>query len=96
MGIGIYAGDTQHTLHALSARMYFLLFAAAILIYSIAILFNRDYPKIYSMIGIVFSILIVLYILSFFIQINAIMQKIIVYGFCLWALLQITIIWKQL
>ena len=96
MGIGIFAGDTQHSLHVLSTRMFFLLFAAAILIYSIAILFNAEYQNIYSLIGIAFSILIVLFVLRFFIQINVIMQKIIVYGFCLWALLQITKIWKQL
>jgi hypothetical membrane protein len=94
MGIGIFAGDTQPSLHVLSTRMFFLLFAAAILIYSIAILFNAEYQNIYSIIGIAFSILIVLFVLRFFIQINVIMQKIIVYGFCSWALLQITKIWK--
>lgn len=96
MGVGIYAGDTEYSLHVLSTRTFFLLFAAAILIYSIAILFNAEYQTIYSIIGIAFSIIIVLFVLRFFIQINVIMQKIIVYGFCLWALLQITKIWKQL
>jgi hypothetical membrane protein len=95
MALGIFAGDTDLYLHSITTKLFFLLFAAAILIYSIAILLNSEYQNIYSIVGIAFSIIIILYIFRYFILFRVIMQKIIVYGFILWALLQVTKIWKE-
>ncbi|MFX1338979.1 MAG: DUF998 domain-containing protein [Promethearchaeota archaeon] len=95
IGVAIFPGDTQGALHSMSARNFFLLFAIAILVYSIAIFFNKDYHNIYAIVGIMFSIIIVLFIFRFFSAINPIMQKTIIYCFCLWGALQITKIWKE-
>ena len=95
IGVAIFPGDTQIALHSVSARNFFLLFAIAILVYSIAILFNRDYQNIYAFVGIIFSIIIILFIFQFFSAINPIMQKTIIYGFCLWGAFQIPKIWKE-
>jgi len=95
IGVAIFPGDTQGALHSMSARNFFLLFAVAILVYSIAIFFNKDYQNIYAIVGIIFSIIIVLFIFRFFSDINPIMQKTIIYCFCLWGALQITKIWKE-
>ena len=95
IGVAIFPGDTQGALHSLSTRNFFLLFAIAILIYSIAIFFNKDYQNIYAVMGIIFSIVIVLFIFRFFSAIGPIMQKTIIYGFCLWGAFQITKIWKE-
>ena len=95
IGIAIFPGDTHGALHSISARNFFLLFAIAILVYSIAIFFNKDYQNIYAIVGIIFSIIIVLFIFRFFSAINPIMQKTIIYGFCLWGAFQITKIWKE-
>lgn len=96
MGAGIFPGDKMYETHSFSAKYFFLLFAAAILIYSIAILLNENYQNIYAFIGFGFSVLIVLYILRFFIQIGPLMQKIIAYGFISWAGLQVIKIWKTI
>ncbi len=96
MGIGLFPADTNRFEHTFSARYFFLLFSAAILIYSIAILLKEDYHNTYAFVGFAFSILIVLYIFRFFAIINPLMQKIIVYGFIIWSALQITNIWKDL
>lgn len=95
IGVAIFPGDTHGALHSMSARNFFLLFAIAILVYSIAIFFNKDYQNIYAIVGIIFSIIIVLFIFRFFSAINPIMQKTIIYGFCLWGVFQITKIWKE-
>ncbi len=94
IGVAIFPGDTYGALHSMSARNFFLLFAVAILVYSIAIFFNKDYQNIYAIVGIIFSVIIVLFIFRFFSAINPIMQKTIIYCFCLWGAFQITKIWK--
>ncbi|MBA7705710.1 hypothetical protein ES703_114546 [subsurface metagenome] len=95
IGVAIFPGDTHGALHSISARNFFLLFAIAILVYSIAIFFNKDYQNIYAIAGIIFSVIIVLFIFRFFSAINPIMQKTIIYCFCLWGAFQITKIWKE-
>ena len=97
MGIGIFAWDTQYFLHSTLANMFFIFIIIAMLTYSTAILLNSEYPNIYSFVGIVFSIssIIFLSVFSYSVIISVIMQKIIVYGFILWAVLQISNVWKE-
>jgi len=93
MGIGIFPADTRPDAHEISTIIFFLLFAIAIAIYSIAILYNTDYPNLYAYVGVIFSIVIVLFIGEVFAPINVAMQKIIVYGFVLWVVFQVTKVW---
>lgn len=94
--LAIIPGDIDFDGHILATNIFFLLFAAAILIYSITIFLNEDYQNIYGIVGIAFSILIVLYPLVFrkIDLIRALMQKIIVYGFVIWVIYQNTKVWK--
>ncbi|MBD3256192.1 MAG: DUF998 domain-containing protein [Candidatus Lokiarchaeota archaeon] len=94
MAIGIFPGDTAHAEHTFSARFFFLAFAITIMLYSVAIIINEQYLNIYSYLGIIFSIFIVLFLFRIFDLINPLVQKIIVYGFMVWVLIQITKIWK--
>jgi hypothetical protein len=96
IGVAVFPGDTQGALHGFCARYLFLTFSAAIFLYSIAIFFNRNYENIYGFVGIVFSVIIIMFIFRFFAFINPIMQKTIIYGFCLWSLYQISQIWKTI
>jgi hypothetical membrane protein len=97
MGVGIFAEDTQNFLHSTSARMFFICIMIAILTYSFVILLNSEYPNIYSFLGVAFSIssILFLYIFRYSTQLSVVMQKIIVYGFCFWAVLQILRVWKK-
>ncbi|MHA1489334.1 MAG: hypothetical protein ACTSRI_06735 [Promethearchaeota archaeon] len=94
--LAIIPGDIDFAGHILATNIFFLLFAAAILIYSIVIFLNKDYQNIYGFVGIAFSILIVLYPAVFrsIDLIRALMQKIIIYGFILWVEYQVTKVWK--
>ena len=95
MALAIFAADTHGPEHSITTRIFFLLFAAAILIYSIAILLYSEYQNSFSFIGIGFAVIIVLFIFGYFRIINVIMQKIIVYGFIVWAFIQVIKVWKE-
>lgn len=95
MAIGVFPADTRPDEHGIVTTIFFLLFAMAIAIYSIAILYNADYPNPYAYVGVIFSIVIVLFIGGLFAPINVAMQKIIVYGFVLWVVFQVTKVWDS-
>ncbi len=96
MLLAIFAGNVFPNEHMYTTLYFFLLFALAIIVYSIAIILNKNYPSIYSIISIGFSVVIILFIFGFFMVINVLMQKIVVYGFCLWTTLQTYKVWKTL
>ncbi|MFX0071145.1 MAG: DUF998 domain-containing protein [Candidatus Hermodarchaeota archaeon] len=98
MGVGVFAEDANYFLHSSSAKLFFTFVIIAILIHSFAILLDSDYQNIYSFTGIAFCItsVILLYVFRSSIVINIIMQKVIVYGFCIWVVVQISKIWKNL
>lgn len=93
--ISFYAVDVYPEEHGVVTMFFFLFFAIAIIIYSVAILLNSDYENIYGIVGVIFSIIIVLFIYGYFSPYNVLMQKVVVYGFCLWASFQATKIWKE-
>ena len=96
MGVGIFAEDTHYIVHISLAQMFFSFILIAVIIYSFAILLNPTYHNIYSLIGIgsSISIIILLYIFRNSMLMNVLLQKIIVYGYCAWVVLQISQIWK--
>ncbi|MHA1658402.1 MAG: hypothetical protein ACTSUT_04675 [Promethearchaeota archaeon] len=93
--ISFYAADVYLDEHIWVTMYFFLFFAMAIMIYSVAILLNNDYENIYGIVGVIFSIIIVLFIFGYFSPYNVLMQKVVVYGFCLWTSFQATKIWKD-
>lgn len=96
--LAIIPGDIDLGGHLLATNVFFLLFAASIIIDSIAIFLNNDYQNIYGWVGIAFAVLIILYPLVFrnIYEIRSITQRIIVYGFVLWVAYQSTKVWKTI
>jgi len=86
-GVGIFAGDLYGTEHGWSTILFFLLFSSAIIIYSIAILINKDYEWVYALIGIIVAIICYTYILAPGFG-NAAMQKLAVYSLILYSVFQ--------
>ncbi len=94
--LSIYAADIFGAEYGWTTMYFFLLFAIAIMIYSVAILLNSDYKNIYGIVSVIFSIYIILSIYGFLpADMGVLNQKIMVYGFCLWASFQTTNIWKE-
>jgi hypothetical membrane protein len=86
-GIGIFAGDVYPAQHGFSTIYFFLLFSSAIIVYSIAILLNKDYENVYALIGIIVAIICYTYVLVPGFG-NAAMQKLAVYALVLYSAFQ--------
>ncbi|MHA1904953.1 MAG: DUF998 domain-containing protein [Candidatus Thorarchaeota archaeon] len=86
-GIGIFAGDVFGVQHYWSTILFFLLFSSAIIIYSIAILINKDYENVYALIGIIVAIICYTHVLVPGFG-NAAMQKLAVYSLILYSVFQ--------
>jgi hypothetical membrane protein len=95
IGTGIFPMDTEPELHGEFARYFFLAFGVAILIYSIAILQNKDYSNYYSIFGFVIFILVLIYVFVSLGDIHTFVQKVIVYSYIVWASIQVIRIWPS-
>ncbi|MFX0171989.1 MAG: hypothetical protein ACFE9L_08720 [Candidatus Hodarchaeota archaeon] len=95
IGLAVYPSDTQSLGHGFFARYFFLAFAVAILLYSVVILFNREYPNIFSIVGLAIFILVVIYVFVPLYGLGPLTQKIIVYSYIIWAFIQLFRIWPS-
>jgi len=101
--LSVYGYDLFPSEHFYTTMLYFLFFALAILVYTLAILINKEYPhrKLSGIVSSVFSIILIFYVFSFFRVYSfgvfgALVQKLIVYGLILWTAFQIIVIWKKI
>jgi len=93
--LAIFPRDLLWDPHILSTRLFFIFYASAIVIYSIAIIFHKNYENIYALIGIVIAIFNLIYILILQFQIyGAAIQKIAVYATILWSDFQCLKLWR--
>lgn len=95
IGVAFFPTDTQSSIHLIFARLMFLTFAIGIFIYSIAILVNQNYHSKYAILGFLIFLLVPLYVFNVVGLGTAFVQKIIVYSFIFWALIQATHLWSK-
>ena len=91
--LAIFAANVQGGLHGLTTLLFFILITIGILVYSIAILLNKEYPNIYAIIGFIAVIVCFLLIGAAFIPAfeffgSALWQKVSVYALVLWSVFQ--------
>ncbi len=91
--LAIFAADVQIGLHGLTTLLFFILITLGILVYSIAIFLNKDYPNLYGIIGLLVVAICFLLIGAFFIPAfaffgSALWQKVSVYALILWSAFQ--------
>jgi hypothetical membrane protein len=96
IGAALFPTDTQFEMHKFFARFSFFFFTIAILIYSIVILINSNYPNSSAIIGLLIVILSFLFAIRIFGEIQALIQKIVVYSYIFWACIQVFYIWPPL
>lgn len=84
-GVGIFAADLYGFQHGWSTVIFFILITVAITIYSIAILFNKGYNNIISLIGFIVATICLLYIFALG---TPLMQKVAVYALVLYSVFQ--------
>jgi len=100
IGVALLPMDTQLESHLLVSLLFVLLFVLAALLYSIAIKLNQNYPNYFGLIGFVlFAIPLASFAVSLidpFAPLGAFIQKIAVYGYFIWVLLPIYLVWPLL
>ncbi|MFW9919774.1 MAG: hypothetical protein ACFFED_09260 [Candidatus Thorarchaeota archaeon] len=80
--LALFAGDVFPLQHGLSTMIFFILYASAIIIYSIGMLVNREYNSLFSLVG--FAVAAICFLHIFLIH-TALMQKVAVYSLVLWS-----------
>lgn len=93
IGVVLYPMDTQFDTHETLAVTYSLVLALGILCFSVAMVFNQDYPNYVSVISFVLFVIIGVFGVIGFGELQTLMQKVIFSGFVLWIFLQIVHIW---
>ncbi|MFX0085334.1 MAG: DUF998 domain-containing protein [Candidatus Hodarchaeota archaeon] len=93
VGIAFFPIDTEELIHAIFAQSFFLLTGFSILIYSIIIFQNGNYNRSYAYTGFFISLAVILFILGIYGFLQAFMQKMIVYSYVIWILIQAYNIW---
>ncbi len=83
--LALFAGNVFPYQHGWSTILFFVLYSIAIVVYSIAILFNKSYNRLYSLVGFIVAAICLLYI--FWLG-SAWMQKLAVYALVLWSAFQ--------
>lgn len=90
--LAIFAMDVFPSLHGYSTYAFFFFISSAIIVYTIAILLNKDYENLYAIIGIIVAILAYTYLIGMIFNVpyieSAAMQKVAVYGLILWSAFQ--------
>ena len=96
--LSIFAGNVYPAEHGLTTLLFFILITIGILIYSMAIFLNSEYPQLYGLIGLVVVSICFCYIGAFFsgnpflaffaIFGTALWQKVSVYALVLWSAFQ--------
>jgi len=80
--------------HTIATRILFLFLALTIIVYSIAILFNERYEKIYAYLGFAIGIYVMVHLLV--LMYNVVSQKFTVYIMITWFTIQGFKLWKVL
>ncbi len=83
--LALFAADAFPLQHLLYTILFFLLYSSAIILYSVAILLNKNYNRLYSILGFIVALIAMIHI--YWIH-TAVMQKITVYAMILWSVVQ--------
>jgi hypothetical membrane protein len=92
--LSLFAADVYGTQHFWTTMLFFLLITLGILVYSIAILLNKNYGNIYALIGFIVVAICFLHVGAFFsteLSVyfgTAVWQKLSVYALILWSVFQ--------
>lgn len=93
IGVALFPIDTQLETHILLTLIFFSLFVLATLLYSIAIILNRNYPNYFGLIGLVLFAISLVILIDPLAPHVAFLQTIAVYGYFVWTLIPIYLVW---
>jgi len=94
IGVAVFPMDTMLESHFIATLVFFSLFTGASLLYSAAIILNKGYPNRYGIVGLILfgaSLLVYMNPLATYV---AFLQNVLAYGYFIWILLPINLLWK--
>lgn len=91
--LAIFPSDVLHVPHVLTTQLFFIFYGVTIILFSLAILIDKDYENYYGYIGLIIAVFLLLY--AFVFLYNAPFQKVTVYLTILWSAIQGIKLWKS-
>jgi hypothetical membrane protein len=95
IGVAISPIDTQLETHVLMTLIFFSLFVLATLLYSIAVILNRDYPNYSGLVGLVLFAVSLVILVDPLATYVSFLQTIVLYGYFAWVLIQTSLNWRR-
>jgi hypothetical protein len=94
IGVALFPTDTKAETHFIVTLTFFSLFTVATLFYSITIILNKEYPNQLGIIGLIlFGVSIMVY-LNPLAPYVAFLQNVLAYGYFVWILIPIKLLWS--
>lgn len=93
IGVALFPIDTQLDAHILVTLTFFSLFVLASLLYSIAITLKKSYSNYSGLAGVVLFAISLVILMDPLASHVAFMQTIVTYGYFIWVLVQIFLVW---
>lgn len=94
IGVALFPIDTQLDIHFIVTMMFFSLFVASTLLYSVVIFLNANCSNYFGLFGIILFIISLIIFIDPLAQHVALLQTIVTYGYFIWVLLQSTLFWN--
>lgn len=94
IGVALYPIDTQLETHILTTLIFFLLFVSSTISYSIAIILNKNHSNYFGLVGIILLAVSLAIFVDPLAPHVAFLQTIVMYGYFIWVLLQIFLVWN--
>jgi len=94
IGVALFPIDTQLDAHILATLIFFSLFVLSTIFYSIAVILNQKHSNYFGFAGIVlFAVSLAIFVDPLAPHV-AFLQTIVTYGYFVWVLLQVVLIWR--
>lgn len=94
IGVALFPIDTQLDTHILATLIFFSLVVLSTILYSIAIILNQNYSNYFGVVGFVLFAVSLAIFVNPLAQHVAFLQTIVTYGYFVWVLLQVVLIWR--
>jgi hypothetical membrane protein len=91
----VFPIDTQLEVHFIVTLAFFSLFTVATLLYSIATILNEKYPNRLGIIGLILFGISILVYLDPLASYVALLQNVLAYGYFIWVLMPIKLLWSR-
>ena len=94
IGVALFPIDTQLDAHILATLIFFSLFVLSTILYSITIILNQNHSNYFGFVGIALFVVSLGIFLDPLAPHVAFLQTIVIYGYFVWVLLQVVLIWR--